>query len=843
MTYPPDGRGISQPHFPIKSALDYAQAMKDLLKRYPDLRETLGRPDDRIHKFVFRLQHWLNKGYTYKVAFDKTEQEMAENLHVVKQYSGMQSVINSSTSIRSFYEHYEATAEYEGKNKVKRLEENLPKFIRARQSKSIFEGMDYLNNWENLNFTMVNNFSDLNDAEKLSGSEDEAEDKDKNDDEFDNEDEDEDEYKDKDEDGDEFLANSKAKDKPKAKPKYKDEDEDEDGNELEDEENEETDLQNELKRRSVDPDSYQLRDEEVDIPNENYEENEGYHAFQENELDSYRDDANNFKLKAKRLIKIHHEKVNNYDGLNGLTSTLTKFKDAKYDKVLPKMQNDIVKKLVSLGVRLNKRNELVLTHVKSESLRKSLENNPTIKLLLTESFVNSVIPVTPSQIDEFSEPEEGPIEPPRVIYDSQDPYQQIYGRLPLNQFEPHEDRVERLKRMWNNLIFEVKPIDSQLELQNLAVEAMRKVRIRTDQILVSQNKTALFPPNQDLSKKDLLLTHNFDIDKMILYLNLSPHRDLTERESIELMEIQKIIKNHTIYEKLEPFTMYDGKRSDLARFNDSTEKFYLDFEVFPEDDIDPESDMKKKRIIGKEDEEDNSITGSMSDFENENLDEDDPDERKKNKGDDSDSDLSYSDDSDLNLDENFNPDDDYFIKFTDKVNFDEDNYFNADENYDKTLISQAYSSKEYAKLWKPKPLNIIGDEEENKEIRRLKAEVKVEKKKEEISSANRLVFLRSTVDFGKPETRDIEKDYIETLKSIKRGPYADYNDESSQNNIKSFRDDSDDSDSERFRRRNNYDDYDDFEDKLDSFEEGSEFKFSEKSQKKGGGSFSKKPRS
>ena len=56
-------------------------------------------------------------------------------------------------------------------------------------------------------------------------------------------------------------------------------------------------------------------------------------------------------------------------------------------------------------------------------------------------------------------------------------------------------------------------------------------------------------------------------------------------------------------------------------------------------------------------------------------------------------------------------------------------------------------------------------------------------------------------------------------------------------------DDSDDSDSERFRRRNNYDDYDDFEDKLDSFEEGSEFKFSEKSQKKGGGSFSKKPRS
>src|SRR5574343_1574742 len=151
----------------------------------------------------------------------------------------MQNVINSSTNVRSFYEHYQATAEFEGKNKVKRLEENIPKYKRAFQKNSIFEDIDYWNNWEQLNVDLRNN-------------------------------------------------NSK--------------------------------------------------------PTE----------------------SNPFDVKAKRLVKIQHEKVNNFDGLNGLSTTLEIFKDLNDMKMLDTVQNEIVEKLTSLGVRLDKNKELDLSQIKNE---------------------------------------------------------------------------------------------------------------------------------------------------------------------------------------------------------------------------------------------------------------------------------------------------------------------------------------------------------------------------------------------------------------------------------------------------------------------------------------------
>ena len=399
----------------------------------------------------------------------------------------------------------------------------------------------------------------------------------------------------------------------------------------------------------------------------------------------------------------------------------------------------------------------------------------------------------------------------------------------MNQYEPHEDRVERLKRLWKVSHTEEKDVNKQLELQELAVEAMRKVRIRTDQILVANKQKPLFPPNEELNKKDLMLTYNFDIDKIIRFLNLPAERKLNERETIELIEIKSIIDRHTIYEALEPFTMYDGQRSDMARFNDSTEKFYVDFEVFPDDEPISGNLTTDKADQGGD-------TSENDDFhEEEKI-------HEKNAKSDDDSDVIF--DSNSDIDYNYN-EVITFQKLTDKVDFDDSRHYDDVENLERGFMSIVHSTKEYSKLLAPPPLKKVLTEDE-KEIRKLKKEIRAEKKKEISNKINNKVLFQKVTN--KFDQKVAEREYLKNLKSSKKDlekdvEFADDFDEDKNDSYgksNKYRND-DESDIEVFKKRNSSD-FNELDGHLDSFEDGSDFKFSDRSQDKGSGSFSKKPR-
>ena len=430
----------------------------------------MGSLDSRAHKFVMRQQHWVNKGYTEKKAFEKTEEEMAENLQEVKTHAGMQLAIGSSGSIKSFYDHYQAVAEYEGRLKVKRLEKDLSKYERTLSGVSVFDNTQYINDWENLNATVVNSFN-------------------------------------------------------------------------------------------------------------------------------HNDPTSDFTVKARRLAKIHHEKVNKFDGLSGLSENPVLFSAKDAYEALKSANTKLAEDLTQLGANFEDPSNPDLSSIKDDSLRESLQNSKLVSLIFQNTFDSPPVPLEPIEETQGPEPAAGDLAAPPLKYDSENPYKQIYGRLHKSQYESQEDRIERLKRIWNTNQQKSRDVQDQILVQQKAVEALRSVRIKVDQILVSKNKDPVFPPNNEISRKDLLLTHKFDIEKMNIFLNTDIDR-LTEndREKMELHEIDHMVSEKAVAEDVEPGRLYDGLRSDMNMIKDEEDEYDYEF-------IDEEKDTKNLNILEDSDSE------------------------------------------------------------------------------------------------------------------------------------------------------------------------------------------------------------------------------------------------
>ena len=448
--------------------MDYNQQLKDLVRRRPELKHSMGSLDSRAHKFVTRQQYWVNKGYTEKKAFDKTEEEMAENLQEVKTHAGMQLAIGSSGSIKSFYDHYQAVAEYEGRLKVKRLEKDLSKYKRVLSGISVFDNNQYINDWENLNATVENNYN-----------------------------------------------------------------------------------------------------EEVG--------------------------ADDFSVKARKLVKIHHEKVNKYDGLSGLSENPVLFSAQDAYNALKSANTKLAEDLTKLGVKFDNPSTPDLSQIKDAALRESLKNNKLISLIFQNTFDTPPVPLEPIKETKGPDAVPGELLAPPLKYDSENPYKQIYGRLPKSQYESQEDRIERLKRIWNTNQLKSRDATEQISIQQKAVEALRNVRIKVDQILVSNNKEAVFPPNREISKKDLLLTHKFDIEKINIFLNTDLSRLVdNERERMELYEIENMVTEKEVVEDVEPGRIYDGMRSDLNVIKDEEDEYdyeFIDEEKEERDETEDEEEL------------------------------------------------------------------------------------------------------------------------------------------------------------------------------------------------------------------------------------------------------------
>ena len=63
-------------------------------------------------------------------------------------------------------DYYQEVAEYEGRLKVKRLENDLPKYLRSSKEFNIFENLDYINQWEKLTSTFATSEKNINPPQK-----------------------------------------------------------------------------------------------------------------------------------------------------------------------------------------------------------------------------------------------------------------------------------------------------------------------------------------------------------------------------------------------------------------------------------------------------------------------------------------------------------------------------------------------------------------------------------------------------------------------------------------------------------------------------------------------------
>jgi hypothetical protein len=403
----------------------YTRLLSTLLKRRPELKGFLGTHKDRAHTFLTRQLHHMRKGYTEDVAFSKTEEEQAKNLAEVRSHSAMQYAIGTSTAARSFMNYYQQVAEYEGRLKVKRIVKDLPKYLRSSKEFDIFQGREYINQWENLTVGVASSELRKNDTQKT------------------------------------FIA------------------------------------------------------------------------------------------KAEHLVEVHKEKANKFDGLQGLSDSMILWSARDAYRHLKKHSGQILSELEEMGVKLKENGELDESAVKSEDLREALKKNPVLPVIFQNAFPEKYPDEElPKEVDGEVRP--GDLSPPEIKWTSENPYKQVYGRLQPSQVESQEERIERLKRLWHNAR-KKNTAEEQFKLQQEAVKALRSVRMKVDQLLVDDNKPAVFSVHASYSKEELLLTHRLDVERMSRFLAADPAKLAeTEAEKREYEEVLKMTRQETIVEGTEP---------------------------------------------------------------------------------------------------------------------------------------------------------------------------------------------------------------------------------------------------------------------------------------------------
>jgi hypothetical protein len=142
-----------------------------------------------------------------------------------------------------------------------------------------------------------------------------------------------------------------------------------------------------------------------------------------------------------------------------------------------------------------------------------------------------------------------------------------------------------------------------------------------------------------------MLTYKFDIDKMNMFLdNIFDLKFDQEHEKMEDAEITKLLIRKKIDEEIEPYTLYEGKRSDLVGLNDITEENYIDDPTLDYDPIDSEHKMESE-MDGKERSNDKELADEKNDEKD-----DEEDDEFRDYGED-DRNYDYTVDGDIDEDE------------------------------------------------------------------------------------------------------------------------------------------------------------------------------------------------
>ncbi|OMJ81812.1 hypothetical protein SteCoe_17632 [Stentor coeruleus] len=318
-----------------------------------------------------------------------------------------------------------------------------------------------------------------------------------------------------------------------------------------------------------------------------------------------------FLEKAKTLINYHDEKASKYDGLQGLSDDLIIWTARDAYRHIKKFSKKLLSKLETSGVSLDANGELDVSKIKNKNLQDAIKKNPMIKMIFYDSFKDQY---ENENEDNLQETEgsyvPGPLSEPTIKWKSEDPYKQIYGRLKPTEIESQDERIERLKRLWHHSR-KSKTEEDQFALQKEAVKALRLVRMKVDQVLVSEGKSSIFPKNMEYSRKELLLTHRLDIDRMGKFLSANPDNIFeTEQDKQEYEEIKLMIEQKTIVEDTEPVAYDSSKGSWRSTTKDEDE------------DEDHHEPFEMKSVESASFEEFTNKT-KMSNIEDENSDDDD----------------------------------------------------------------------------------------------------------------------------------------------------------------------------------------------------------------------------
>jgi len=292
-------------------------------------------------------------------------------------------------------------------------------------------------------------------------------------------------------------------------------------------------------------------------------------------------------------LQYHNEKAFKLDGLSGLTDEMIMWNARDAYRILRRGSRALYRLLNDLDVKLDSKGELDLSNVENPSLQHALKNNPAAKLVLASQgeFSEKYIEEEEEEEEPVSTDGPEPLGKP-ILWDSPNPYNRNYSSVDPSNFETKEQRMTRLRRLWEQTKKQKRDPPEQLELQQKAVEKLRMVRKKIDQRLIQIGKEPVSEYHKtEYTQEEFLSDKDFDIGRMTKYLSLSKEEvvetltDKYEYEEINRITTPKIIVENTVpigydryYSSYDQKMEYNNESSENEDQEDIKEVVMVDYE-------------------------------------------------------------------------------------------------------------------------------------------------------------------------------------------------------------------------------------------------------------------------
>mmetsp|Transcript_7374 Transcript_7374/g.7233 ORF Transcript_7374/g.7233 Transcript_7374/m.7233 type:complete len:522 (-) Transcript_7374:28-1593(-) len=431
-----------------EEAATYARLLEQLFAKRPEFRVDYDKRDSVAHTFLRQQIKLMRQGLTEEAAFAKAEANNAEFFLKERQKASVLTNVAKTSRILSFMNYYEQTAEAEGRNKVKMLQRDLPKFVRSRDENDVFRDMPIVHTYNKVQATYSHN------------------------------------------------AKSEVKNEPDA-----------------------------------------------------------------------------FYNRAKRALEYHWDRAQKVDGLAGLTDEALLWYSKDITKNVRKRAKAIHKELTDMGVKLDSKGEIDVNAIQNSALKNTVKTNPVFKLIMqNQGNFEETYKVDDSEEDtgkELEEIDEKQAKGKPLNWTSPNPYKNQFYNIKVDQVETDESRKLRLKALFNQVQSQETDPAEQLELQQIAIAKLRRIRVKFDHSLArDKNDPIVLVEEAKYKKEEIAFSSNFDIERMNKFMELPTNKVVeTLQDKLEFEEIAKLASPTIIDENSAPVG-YDRNYSAKDRLAD-----------------------------------------------------------------------------------------------------------------------------------------------------------------------------------------------------------------------------------------------------------------------------------